>query len=269
MENSRIKIHYTFYLFLFLVIYFNGAGLFLSYFIALFIHEYSHYLLSKRYNKLSQSIIIYPFGMNVCVNISGQNVFRKFAIFLIGPLVNIILLLCVIVVWWFFPESFYYTESFAFANFCLGIFNLIPIYPLDGGNMILQLFPSRKAKYKLLKIMKFFAVILSIFFMMLFIISCFTSINFSCFCVSIFLMSTLFNYDEIMNNDLREIFYNRKVREYKSYVIRLDTKYEDLEKYFSDIDYVDFYLMDDNNKIIKILSQEEIKNLFNKKLIQN
>ena len=267
MGNNRLKIHYTFYIFLFFIIYFNNIKLFLAYFIALFIHEYSHYLLSKTYNKMSQNITIYPFGMNVSVNMCNQNQIKKISIFLIGPLVNILLLLCTIVLWWCYPISFYYTRDFAFANFCLGVFNLIPIYPLDGGNIVLNLFISAKLKQKVLKIMKILAIIVSVFFMLLFILSCFYKINFSCFCISLFLVSTLFNYDEILNQKMEEYFCKKTVREYKSYVIKLDTKYDDIKKYFSDIDYVEFYLMDDQKRIIKIINQDEIKNLFHKNLI--
>lgn len=260
--GNKLKIHISFYIFLFFVIYFNGFSLFLSYFIALFLHEISHYFLSKRYSKLSQTINIYPFGMNVCVNLSNKNTRQNILIFLIGPMVNILLLFFTVALWWQFPITFFYTLDFALANFCLGFFNLIPIYPLDGGNMILQCFGSTKSKMKVLKIMRIFAIVFASLFLILFIISCFNSCNFSCFCVSIFLYSSLFTYDEIFNNEIKNCLTTSGIKEYKAYVITLDTKYDEIKKCFDKNNFVQFYVVGKDNKVVKVFTQEEIKSVF-------
>ena len=176
---TKIKFHFTFFIFLFFVIYFNSFLLFFAYFISLFIHEYSHYLMSKRYGILSQTLNIYPFGMNINVNINCKNKADKFLIFLIGPLSNILMLLITISLWWCFPISYFYTLDFAIANFALGFFNLIPIYPLDGGNMILSVFNSVESKLKILKIMKIISIVVGGIFLFLFIpLSVYVKINF-------------------------------------------------------------------------------------------
>ena len=262
---NKIKVHYSFYIFLFFVIYFNGFLLFLSYFISLFIHEYSHYLLSKKYNKMSHTINIYPFGMNVCVNINNRNIVKNFMVFLIGPLCNIMLLLITVSLWWYYPQLYFYTKDFTLANFCLGFFNLIPIYPLDGGNMFLTICRTYKSKQKVIKIMKISAIIFSLLFLILFIISCFSVINFSCFCISIFLFSSLFSYNDILNNEIKNrCLNNDSIKEYKAYVINLNTKLNDIRKCIDNNAFVQFYLLNENNKIVRVFTQDEILKLFEK-----
>jgi len=259
--GNKIKIHYTFYIFLFFVTYFNGFSLFFSYFIALIIHEYSHYLLSRKYNKMTQSINIYPFGMNVNVNGNTKNNKVNFLIFLIGPLSNILLLLTTTSLWWYCPVLYFYTKNFALANFILGFFNLIPIYPLDGGNMILQTIKSLDLKLKILKLMKIICIVIGCLFLVLFIWSCFFSINFSCFSIAFFMFSSLLSYRNVLDEQIKNKF-NNKIKEHKAYVINLNTGYEDIKKCFDDNAYVQFYILNNENKIIKILSQEEVKVIF-------
>ena len=263
MENSRLKIHFSFYIFLFFVIYFNNFSLFLAYFLALLIHEYSHYLLSKRYNKLSHTINIYPFGMDLSVNINNKNSFTNFCIYLIGPLINMILLLIVVSLWWHYPLLYFYTKDFALANFCLGFFNIIPIYPLDGGNMILELLSDYRKKQKALKVMMVFAIIFAIIFLFLFVISCFYSVNFSCLCIACFLISSLFSYKDVLNKEIKNKLSSvDNVKDYQAYVINMNTKLEDIKKCFNSSKFVHFYLLNDSNKVVKILTQEEIILLF-------
>lgn len=259
--ETRLKIHYSFYIFLFFTIYFNGFYLFFSYFISLFIHEYSHYLLSKKHIQNTKNLIIYPSGMCLHVNNMSSNNIINFLIYLIGPLSNIILLLITMSLWWLFPVLFFYTREFVFANFILGFFNLIPIYPLDGGNMIFQLINSTKVKLKIINVMKIFSIISAIVFLILFIMSCFYTPNFSCFTISFFMFSSLFSYKNIIYDEIKNKF-NNKVKEHKAYIINYNTTYEDIKKCFDNNSFVQFYLVNDSNKIVKIFSQEDVEKIF-------
>jgi len=262
----KFKIHYSFYIFLFFIIYINGFSLFFSYFLALFIHELSHYLMARKYNILSQNMCIYAFGMALNVNNLSKNNTQNVLICLAGPLSNILTVLIITTVWWYFPLTYFYLKDFVYANIILGFFNLVPLYPLDGGNVILNLFSNVKYKNKVLKIMKKISIIFALIFLLLFIWSCFYVINFSCFGISFFLFSSLFTYKNIINQSLINRVDNCSIKENKIYIIKLNTKYEEIKKCFNENYFVQFYLIDDNNKIVKIYSQNELEKIYLKHL---
>lgn len=253
----KIKIHYSFYLFLFFVVYFGGFFNIFYYFSSLIFHELNHYFLSKTYGVLSESMYIYPFGLSLNVNNFNKSDKEKFLIFFAGPFSNILLSLICVAIWWCFPIAYYYLKDFAFVNIMLGVFNLIPIVPLDGGNIFLLFFKSKKTRAKVVKLMQIFSIIFSIFFLVLFIVSCFFEINFSCFCISFFLFSASLN-SSISYESIMDRIDKKKVKECKIYVVSIRTKLCELYKYFDSTKFVQFYLVNDDHKIVKIVSQEDI-----------
>lgn len=200
--------------------------------------------------------------MKLNVITKTQNKLTNFFIYLIGPLSNILILLVTTTLWWYFPVTYFYTKDFALANFILGFFNIIPLYPLDGGNMILHSVRSSEIKFKILKIMKVACVIVGIIFLLLFIWSCFYTVNFSCFTISFFMFSSLSSYKEVINDEIKKKFENYNLKEHKVYVINYSTKYDDIKKCFDDRYYIQFYLVNNDNKVVKIFNQDEVKKLF-------
>jgi len=101
------------------------------------IHEMTHVILALHYGAELDKLIIYPLGeMAVLSNLHIIKAINKFFILLAGPAINIIL--------GFMLLNISNNEMFKFiciSNFAVGIFNLLPIYPLDGGK-ILQIFFS-------------------------------------------------------------------------------------------------------------------------------
>jgi stage IV sporulation protein FB len=211
---------------------------------------------------MTETININPYGMCLDVNIDNQNKASKILIFLIGPFSNILLLLIIISVWWCFPVVFFYTRDFAFANFILGFFNLIPLCPLDGGNVILSCISTIEGRLRALKIMKKISIILGVIFLILFIWSCFYVVNFSCFCISFFMLSSVLSYKEIVNKEIKNKLSGSDIKQHKVYVIKPSTNYESIKECFDDNSYVQFYLLNDENKIVKIFSQDEIREVF-------
>lgn len=252
----KIKVHYTFYIFLFFSVYFCDFFMFYYYFISLVIHELSHHFMSRTTSKLSQTITLFPFGLALNVNENCENKFYNFLIFFIGPFVNILIALICIALWWVFPTLYFYLKNLCLVNLSLGLFNLIPLQPLDGGNIFLLFFKGQK-KYKIIKIMKRISLFLACVFLIIFLYSIFTCVNFSFFCISFFLMcagiSSPMDY-----NKFCESMSLKDIKECKIYVVKVGTNFNDLKKYFDRKKYVQFYFVNDKNKIVKIISQDDV-----------
>lgn len=94
--------------------------------IALTIHEFSHLIAAFILRVKLQRIKITIFGFNLSADLEGLKLFKKILLFFSGPSLNIIVF-CIL----------RYTKYYNFAriNLFLFLINMIPILPLDGGNI--------------------------------------------------------------------------------------------------------------------------------------
>ena len=93
-----------------------------------------------------------------------------------GPAVSLVAALMTAGVWWLFPAVYPYTRAFLLANLTIGLFNLLPVYPLDGSMVVLS-----RARNRLLalKIMQVAGIAVSVVFFVLFVVSVFFGMNFT------------------------------------------------------------------------------------------
>jgi Zn-dependent protease/CBS domain-containing protein len=128
---------------------------------AVVVHELGHALVAKREGLHAKAIILLPIGGITLLEDSqpaaptGQTTWKRdVRIALAGPLVNIgIALLGAVIVLSKFPEaqlwvkphvhSNHLLRSLVWANLYLGLFNLLPAYPMDGGHILRALFSRR------------------------------------------------------------------------------------------------------------------------------
>lgn len=109
------------------------------------LHELGHLVMGVILGFKPRKIEILPVGVSACfyMNLNNYNkkiecanllALKKIIIAISGPITNfIIALLC-----GFFEVSLFNisTDFIVFSNLLIGLFNLIPIYPLDGGRII-------------------------------------------------------------------------------------------------------------------------------------
>lgn len=184
-------------------------------FIILIIHELGHFFLMKLLNINVQSITIYPYGgMIKSSMLINTNSLKVILISLGGVLIQFLFLGFVFIIYKFGIMNNYYYDIFFKYNFFIIIFNLLPIYPLDGYKLLNSFFEL----FMSFKISIYFSFIVNIIFLILFFVYLYIY-RVSNYLIIIFLIVNLVNY-------LREIKYIIN----KFYVERIiyDLKYKGL-----------------------------------------
>ena len=179
----KIKIHPLFGVLVILTIIFGGGASMLWTFLAVLLHEAGHYLVAKSRGYIMGSLVLMPFGAEMSTKESFDSK-SSVMIGLAGPVTNIALALITVGIWWVFPSAYTVTRPFLNANISMAFFNLLPVYPLDGARVLVGL---SKNKLKAIKWLKVFGVIVSVCALILFVLSCFATPNFTFAVVAIFL----------------------------------------------------------------------------------
>jgi len=137
-------------------------------------HEAAHFFVAKSFGYKLNALKLMPYG----AVLSGEGIRDEemFPVAIAGPALNLFLALILVAMWWVFPVTYNYTLNLFRLNIALGAFNLLPLYPLDGGRIVLSFC---KDKRKALKKLKLANIVSSCLFMVLFILSCFWKINFT------------------------------------------------------------------------------------------
>ncbi len=180
MKNIRLpKIHISFpFVFLIASLYALDFGkVFIPTFIAVVLHEMSHILATRLCGGTISSIDVRIFGIRAEVpELEYMSYKREIIIAAAGPLAGILTALCAAVTAKVFGDV--NLNYFIGINVVISAINLIPVYPLDGGRIVLagslSLF-SLKCAYVVSRILSFFAI-LGLFSLCVFL-ACFESLN--------------------------------------------------------------------------------------------
>lgn len=136
------------------------------------IHELGHVLTGIILGFKPKNIEVLPIGISACfymqcddynkkINYANRFVLKKVIISCAGPITNFI----IAIIFYFFDFSIFNIsrEFIIYTNLIIGIFNLIPIYPLDGGRIIKNILHIKiglKESYKYTKIIANLSIII-------------------------------------------------------------------------------------------------------------
>ncbi len=158
--------------------------------IALLLHELGHYFVALRRGFIPESITLSPFGATMAYD-DGLPEPDEFAVTVAGPATNVVFCLILAALWWFFPATYNFSRSIFTSNFALAAFNLIPVFPFDGGRLVLT---AAKNKLKALKISRVVGYVLSAVMLVIGVVMLFFGYGFTLvFSAIVILWSNLFD----------------------------------------------------------------------------
>lgn len=138
-----VKLHPAYLIFGCVYIVLGQGAPFLLSLLAVLLHEYAHIFEARRVGLSARGVTLYPYGGQVDFDEFDLTPGDEIKITLIGPLFNLVIATLIMAVWWIFPSAYPYTETFYKANLFNGLLNLLPVYPLDGGRVMLALLKKK------------------------------------------------------------------------------------------------------------------------------
>ncbi len=157
ISGITIQLHWTFLALILLAFVFlatSTEGLFLFsliiiLFICVLIHELAHSIVSQRNHIRVKKIILLPIGGASVIDMDKVKPDVEFRIAIAGPLTSIALGVVFGVLWLYVPGTGFLKQGIQFLfeiNILLGLFNLLPGFPLDGGR-VLRSYLQRKHSF--------------------------------------------------------------------------------------------------------------------------
>lgn len=134
-------------------------------FVIVVIHELGHVAVARELGWQVSEIQLLPFGGVATVEeaVAAEPI-DEIVVALAGPFMNIAMVFFSLLCWWTGIWTAEWTHYFAVSNFLIAGFNLLPIWPLDGGRIVQALLcymlPYRKAALLSLGTSCFFAALM-------------------------------------------------------------------------------------------------------------
>ncbi len=147
-----------------------GMATALSLFTCVLLHELGHSYVAKRHGTNIQSITLFLFGGVSSMEEIPRNPKVEFKMALAGPSVSFLIGSILIIIYQLFKTDSAYLRLvwlIGYINIILGIFNLIPAFPMDGGRVLRSWLAGRMSYIKATRtaagIGKMFAIFMGIF----------------------------------------------------------------------------------------------------------
>jgi stage IV sporulation protein FB len=182
----KIKFHPFFIIYVFVSLYYGWINNIFFYVVTVILHEYGHLFVAKSLGYETDGIIFNVYG----AGLKSNNFYKRrddILISIAGPIVNVLLMIVIVCLWWIVPTTYVFSLEFLKANIVVLVFNLLPVYPLDGGRILFAILNNKTKRNRLLKINNTICFVLGIVFITLFFISIFLTPNINLLFVGMFL----------------------------------------------------------------------------------
>lgn len=158
---------------------------------AVLLHECAHARVAKKLGYELNVIKLMPYGAALCGNVQLKPKHEVF-IAVAGPVFNIFVAVVIAAVWWVLPSSYMFTQAFCYGNIYIGLFNLLPVYPLDGGRVMLALLSGKIKRGKAYTIMRIVSAVCGTVAIALFVLFSVHALNLCLLSVGLFMIVSAF-----------------------------------------------------------------------------
>jgi len=149
----QVKVNLKIFIFLFIFLLTRQIEIYAFLMLFAFLHELGHLLAGLMLNMKPRVLEIAPYGFSISfednyiscnkkIKNSSMVSIKKILIASAGPIVNLIMIL-IIYAYYFISKNNYIfgiqLNMIIYSNLLIFIFNLLPIYPLDGGRILKEI----------------------------------------------------------------------------------------------------------------------------------
>lgn len=216
--NIKINFKGSFFILMLIMTILKLQILFIVLFLSVFVHELAHILSAFSFGVSCEKIIVSPIGQIAVLNgFEEISWIKRLIVIFAGPFINFI----IFIILRFSDKEIF--NFIAFVNLAIGVFNLVPAYPLDGGRILkavlcrfIGILNANKAVFKVSFVMSHILFFLGFIQVILF------PYNISILCISVYLIKIIKKERIKLTLDFYKIIMGKKNNNLKNKVIKAD-----------------------------------------------
>lgn len=121
------------------MLFFGYMALFLMAWFSILIHELGHIMTAYLFGRRTFVFKILPVGFAALFEEGWCSRCQRILVYISGPFANLVVCLAAAVFYNFCPTTIDAIKHYSVINLTLGLFNLLPVYPLDGSRIMREL----------------------------------------------------------------------------------------------------------------------------------
>lgn len=263
IQNAPVIIHPLFIIFGCYCYLCGNLSVFVCYTLSAVIHEFGHFIVAKRLGYKLLQIRLMPYGADLCGNVDEFLYKDEIKIALAGPITSVILSGFLVMIWWIFPSLYNFTIEMCVASIVCGVFNILPIYPLDGGRVLVAVLNAKMPREKALSYAKISTRIFATVLFFMFIMSFWYGFNPSFAFVSIMLLEASFSKSDrscyfLVANLKSKLLNKNKIIEVLEVLVNSNALIYSIVRKLSTQKYYKFLVVDENMRVIFSFGEDRL-----------